>query len=85
MSPFEVLSYPIFETEEVRKEVLACVAKAKEEGIIPPEKIWMGTYFDKELQEGGRPPISIRFVDEEVGKGVFAEKKNGPEQLCRGV
>lgn len=35
----------------------------------------MGIYFDKEIQAGSHPKVSIRFIDEEVGFGVFTEQR----------
>jgi hypothetical protein len=75
LSGFQYLSYPIFETKEGLEQVIAQTAKAKLEDKIPAEKIWMGIYFDKELSRGIHPPISIRYIDPEVGYGVFSEKK----------
>jgi len=78
LSQFEYLPYPIFETQEGFDEVLSNVAKAKARDQIPPEKIWMGIYFDKEISNALHPPISIRYVDQEVGYGVFSDKKIPP-------
>lgn len=78
MDSFDYLSHPVFETKEGFAEVLAQVAKAKKEDKIPPEKIWMGIYYDKEICKGAHPPISIQFIDQEVGYGVFADKKISP-------
>lgn len=75
LNQFEYLPYPIFETREGFEDVLAYIAKAKADDKIPPEKIWMGIYFDKELRKGLHPPISIRYIDSEVGYGVFSGKK----------
>lgn len=75
---FEYLPYPIFETQEGFEEVLASLAKAKKEGAIPAEKIWMGIYLDEELQRGVHPPISVRYVDDEVGYGVFSDTHIAP-------
>jgi hypothetical protein len=75
---FEYLTHPIFETAESLECILNQVAKAKREDKIPGEKIWMGVYFDKELRKGLHPPISIRHVSNEIGFGVFAEKKIPP-------
>ncbi len=78
LESFEYLSNPIFETSEGLQQVLATAAKAKQEDKIPAEKIWMGIYFDKEIRKGVHPPVSIRFIDEDVGFGVFADKKIPP-------
>ncbi len=75
---FEYLPFPIFETRQGFEEVLTYVAKAKRSDTISSEKIWMGIYFDKELQTASHPPISIRYIDDGVGYGVFADKTIPP-------
>lgn len=74
----EYLPYPVFENEKVFQEVLQKTKKAKLEDVILPEKIWLGVYFDKEIQKGLHPAVSIRHVDTEVGYGVFAEQRIPP-------
>lgn len=78
LESFEYLSHPIFETREAFEQVLACSAKAKREDKIPAEKIWMGIYFEKEVRKGVHPAVSIRHIDDEIGFGVFADKKISP-------
>lgn len=74
----QFLSHPIFENSQVLYNILFRTQKAKERDQIPPEKTWMGIYFDKEIQQGTHPLVSIRFIDEEVGFGVFAEQRITP-------
>ena len=74
----EYLSQPLFTSERLLNEVLHLSQKAKEADEIPLEKIWMGSYFDRELLEGIHPKTSIRWINEEVGFGVFAEQKISP-------
>jgi hypothetical protein len=69
------LPNPVFERDQTLYNILSRSQKAKLKDQIPPEKIWMGIYFDKEVQQGVHPPVSIRFIDEEVGFGVFAEQR----------
>lgn len=76
--PFERLTHPIFESKENLEDVLIWTAKAKRNDEIPAEKIWMGIYFDKEIQKGMHPPVSVRHIDATVGFGVFADKKISP-------
>lgn len=75
---FDDLSFlrnPIFENDQTLYKILLRSQKAKTKDQIPPEKTWMGIYFDKEMQHGAHPAVSIRFIDEEVGFGVFAGQK----------
>ncbi|MBS0625439.1 MAG: SET domain-containing protein-lysine N-methyltransferase [Verrucomicrobia bacterium] len=72
LSHLTYLPYPIFEQEKILNEILDRCGKAKVDDAIPPEKIWMGIYFDKEIQTGLNPRVSIRWIDDEVGFGVYA-------------
>ncbi len=74
-SQLEYLSHPIFEKEELLHDLLKKTNKAKLEDEIPPEKIWMGVYFDKEIQRGIHPLVSIQYIDPDVGYGVFAKQR----------
>jgi hypothetical protein len=71
----EYLPQPRFESQQVFEEIVEKAKKAKTEDAIPPEKIWMGIYFDQEIQDGSHPKVSIRFIDEKVGFGIFAEQR----------
>jgi len=77
-SHFENLEYlprPVFENEEILKEVFEKTKKAKEADLISPEKIWMGIYFDKEIRQAFHPAVSVRYIDEKVGFGAFADER----------
>lgn len=74
----EFLSQPLFENEKVLEEILIQSKRAKMEDIIPPERIWMGIYFDEEIQKGAHPKVSIQYINDKVKFGVFAEKKIPP-------
>ncbi len=75
LSTLSFLSHPVFESDRILYDILQRSQKAKLEDQIPPEKIWMGIYFDKEIQKSIHPPVSIRFIDNEVGFGVFTEQR----------
>jgi len=74
----ELLSQPLFQNEEVLEEILTQSKKAKSEDAIPSERIWMGIYFDEEIQKGTHPKVSIQYIDDQVKFGVFAEKRIPP-------
>ncbi len=71
----EYIPQPVFESDAIFHEIVAKTKRAKEEDAILPEKIWMGIYFDKEIEKGDHPKVSIRYIDDKVGFGVFAEKR----------
>jgi hypothetical protein len=75
LDSIEFLSEPIFESEEIFYQILAKSKKAKLLDEIEPEKIWMGIYFDKEIQKGIHPKVTIRWIDDDVGYGVFAAQR----------
>lgn len=78
LSRITFLPRPIFETDRAFDDILSRSHKAKLDDQIPPEKIWMGIYFDKEIQKGIHPPVSIRLIDDEVGFGVFTMARIPP-------
>ncbi len=49
-------------------------AKFLKMGYLDDEQIWLGSYFEKEIFEAPLPPVSLRWIDEELGWGVFAER-----------
>jgi uncharacterized protein len=88
LSQVEYIPQPLFATNAIFDEIVNRTKKAKREDSIPPERIWMGIYFDKEIQAGIHPKVSIRFIDEKVGFGVFAEQRIPSCAFsgeCRGV
>jgi hypothetical protein len=49
-------------------------AKLHEKGEITLEQMWLGSYFKKELTEGHKPGVVIRWIDPQIGWGVFAAR-----------
>lgn len=41
-------------------------------------QLWLGTYFQKEILSSELPPVRLRWIDEKVGWGVFAEQDLKP-------
>lgn len=77
----EYLPHPIFESEEALKEILLWTAKALSEGAIDPKRIWMGVYYDHEIEKGLYPRLIVRRIDEEIGFGVFADEQIAPQSF----
>ncbi len=72
---FTYLEEPIFETAQALDLVLEKTAIAKSRDQIPAEKIWMGIYFNKEVQKGHHPKVALKWIDDTLGFGVFAQQR----------
>lgn len=75
LSAYTFLSQPVFESTSFFEEVFECTERAKRQDLLPPEKIWMGVYFDEELRKKRHPQVEVRMAHPEVGLGVFAKQK----------
>jgi SET domain-containing protein len=67
-----------YESEELFESIRQKTTQAKLKGKVPPEKIWMGIYYSREIEQKRQAPIEVRKVDDEVGDGVFAAKRIAP-------
>lgn len=71
----EYLAQPIFESWDPFDEILTHTQKAKNDEIISSERIWMGVYYDKEIQQSLHPRMRVRWINNEIGFGVFAAER----------
>ena len=76
--PTAELSYPIYESRKLFESILLKTTKAKLDDKIPPEKIWMGIYYNREIERNLHPAFSIQKIDDEIGYGVFANQRIAP-------
>ncbi len=74
-SEFDYLPQPIYESREVLHEILEYTSRAKKDDAIGQDRIWMGVYYDKEIQERIHPRLAVRWIDDTVGYGVFARER----------
>lgn len=77
----EYLSQPIFESAGLLDDVLMRTQKAKNEDLIPNDRIWMGVYFDHEIQRSAHPKVAISYINDQIGYGVFAREKIMPSSF----
>ncbi len=54
--------------------------KAVEENVITMQQKWLGNYYQKELSSEFLKPILIRWIDSDIGWGVFAQKAFKPKE-----
>lgn len=55
-------------------EIAKKTAKMHKKGLLDAEQLWLGAYFQKEILSTPLPPVRLRWIDETVGWGVFAER-----------
>ncbi len=49
-------------------------AKFHKKGLLDAEQLWLGSYFQKEILTAALPPVRLRWIDKDMGWGVFAER-----------
>jgi hypothetical protein len=54
------------------------VAKYRKKGFLDQKQLWLGAYFQKEIEECAMAPVRLRWIDNHVGWGVFAEEDLKP-------
>ncbi len=74
-SGLEYLPQPIYESREVQDKILEHTSKAKRKNAIGQDRIWLGVYYDKEIQNRIHPRLAVRWIDESIGYGVFARER----------
>ncbi len=59
-----------FETPQTKE---GCQRRAQR-SLLDPRQKWLGNYYAKELKQGTIPDVSIRWIDEALGYGVFTNR-----------
>lgn len=54
------------------------IAQFHKKGYLDHQQLWLGAYFQKEILSPPNPPVRLRFIDDTVGWGVFAEEDLKP-------
>ena len=60
--------------------VMNKIAKFHEKGYLDAQPLWLGTYFQKEIDSLVLPPVRIKWINDKIQWGVFAEKDLKPMQ-----
>lgn len=48
---------------------------------LSADRLWLSAFFKQEILHGHMPPVRLRFIDEQIGWGVFAEKDLAPMEF----
>lgn len=64
-----------FQDERTFHRIRKQCAHASRKGYVKPERKWLGTLHAEELRKHYIPDVSIRWIDDTLGYGLFAEKE----------
>lgn len=76
---------PVFHLEFAKPKykdiLLRKCEKALKQGWITAHQVWLGTYYQKEIENAAIPNVYIRWIDNRKGFGVFANDWIGKKQF----
>lgn len=70
-----LISKLFFLNESIYKKIQKKTKKLKEKNELSKQQIWLGTFYEKEIKEAFSPPLYLKWINEEIGYGVFAHQK----------
>jgi hypothetical protein len=72
------LPHLMFLRERDREKICKKMQKFRKKEWFDPRQVWLGAYFRTEIQTSQLPPVQIRWINEILGWGVFAQKDLQP-------
>lgn len=63
-----------FGDDSIIQDIRERTEKIDKKGELTKEQLWLGSYYIKEIQSLIIPEVTIRWVDDSVGWGLFAAK-----------
>lgn len=57
------------------------VQKYRKKNFLDHQQLWLGTYFQKEIISPILPSVYLRWIDEKLGWGIFAERDLKPMEF----
>jgi hypothetical protein len=70
-----------FDSSASEQAVRKKVAKALRRGLFSEKERWLGAYYASSIAHPPFPPVSLQWVSEQIGWGVFAEKPIRPHSF----
>lgn len=72
---FDYLPQIAFESEEAKRNVLARGLAKLQRGEVSEEALLLGTKYKSQIEADYAPCVSVRYINEQVGHGAFAEER----------
>jgi hypothetical protein len=67
-------------SERVHRTLCRLAIKLRRKKKLSLEQLWHGNYYRKEIESGYIPDVSLRWIDENIGWGLFAERSFKPKE-----
>jgi len=63
-----------FSHPKIEAKIKKCCARAHAKGLFTEKQLWMGCYYAQEIKEGRGADVTIAWIDEPIGYGIFANR-----------
>ena len=70
----EYLSHLRFQTPLVKQEIERRTQRAQAKGKLDRKETWLGHYHSREILDSYLPDVTIAWIDEKIGYGVWTNK-----------
>lgn len=70
-----------FASSSIRNKLSKQIRKLKNQGRLSIEQVWFGSYYRDEIETPKIQDVVIRWIDESIGWGVFANRPFKPMDL----
>lgn len=64
--------YLDFSYLSVLNHIVKKTGKFQKKKKLSPSQLWLGSYFKKEISNPTLPPVKLKWIDSQIGWGVFA-------------
>ena len=68
------------ESEEIHRSICKSGSKLRRQGRLSIEQLWQGNYYQKEIESFHQPDVFLRWINEQIGWGVFAARPFKPKE-----
>jgi uncharacterized protein len=68
------ISHLTFKDDKIFRKIIKKCKSALKRGDIETKQKWLGALFSKEITEGTSPDLIIKWIDSQLGYGVFTDQ-----------
>jgi SET domain-containing protein len=61
-------------SDKIHRSICRLGAKLRRQGHLSIEQLWQGNYYQKEMESNYQPDVVLRWINDQMGWGVFAAR-----------